>query len=104
MLNKLIVLTLLFALVGCSHAIHLVHMSDFATGEKITSGKMVEATGEQFVVLGFASETDYVNQAKAQLIAKCRKGDIQGIQTRYSTSHGFMSYTNKIYMQGLCLR
>ena len=98
-----VLLLLLFLSVGCSHSVHLVQTSDFRPYEKLTAGKMVTAEAEQFVVMNFTTQTDYVNEARKNLIAKCANGDIQGITTRYSTSHGFLSWTNKIVMTGLCL-
>lgn len=98
---KLLLLLALF--VGCSHSVHLVHVSDFDPYEKYTAGTIVKAETEQFVFMGFRTQTDYVDQAHAKLIAKCPNGDLQGITTRFSTSHGFFQWTNKILMQGLCL-
>ncbi|MEY4630572.1 MAG: hypothetical protein RIQ81_692 [Pseudomonadota bacterium] len=88
---------------GCTHSVHMVHVSDFAPHEPFEGGKVVKATGEQFAIMGFVSDTNYVNKAYASLQAKCPNEEIQGITTQYSTSHGFFSWTNKILMQGLCL-
>ena len=67
------------------------------------SGNVVKSSSEQFVVLGFAAQTDYVDAAYRDLQSKCPKGRIQGITTQYSTSLSFFSWTNKILMQGLCV-
>jgi hypothetical protein len=56
------------------------------------------------VVMGFVGQTDYVDQAKAQLMANCPGGAVTGITTQFSTSMGFLSWTNKILMQGLCVK
>ena len=98
-------LFLLGALVsaGCAHSIHEVHVSDFNPGKALTEGQRVNASSEQFVVLGFTGNTDYVDQAYKTLMNQCPAGQITGITTRYSTSLGFFSWTNKILMQGLCL-
>ena len=100
-MNK-IVLLLLLILGGCSHSVHLVNISDFDQKEKFTAGKWVQVETEQTVILGFKFDTNYVDLAHKKLIAKC-SGDIQGITTRYSTSHVFFHWKNKIHMQGLCL-
>ena len=103
MLSKLILILASFFTFACTHSVHLVHVGDFKPYQKITSGKRIEAQAEQFVVLGFTQETDYVNLARAELIKKCPGGAIQGPMNRISTSHGFFSWTNKAYMQALCV-
>ena len=100
---KLFALSLLVLLSGCAHSIHLVHTSDFVPGAPIESGEMVEARTEQFVILGFTGQTNYVDQAYEKLMAACPSGAITGITTQISTSLGFFSWTNKAVMQGLCL-
>jgi len=90
-------------LTGCMHSIHQVHVSDFEPFDKFESGNIVSAKAEQFVILGFVQQTDYVNNAYKMLQEKCPKGQLQGITTQYSTSLSFFSWTNKILMQGLCV-
>ncbi len=89
---------------GCTHSIHLVHVSDFDPGVAQGQGKVIKAQTEQFVVMAFAFETDYVDQAYHKLREECRGGKVQGITTQFSTSHGFFSWHNKILMQGLCVK
>lgn len=103
-MSKILLLITFLIFTSCSHSIHLVHVSDFEPYEKQTSGKKIESLTEQFVVLGFSTNTNYVDKARKSLIAKCTNGDIQGITTRYSTSHGFFSYRNKIFMQAICIK
>lgn len=97
-------LSLAAALSGCAHSIHQVHTSDFNPYSEIERGEMVKGYAEQFVVLGFVQETNYVNTAQQKLMAACPTGAITGITTQYSTSLGFFSWTNKIMMQGLCVK
>jgi hypothetical protein len=94
----------LVLLAGCAHAVHEVHTSDFTPGAQITSGRIVKAAKEQFVVMGIVGQTDYVNEAYEALMDQCKSGSITGITTQYSTSLGFFSWTHKILMQGLCLQ
>lgn len=101
---KVLGLLLFLSLASCAHSVHEVHTSDFLPGAPIESGEMVKAYSEQFVVLGFVGQTDYVDQAYTKLMSECSGGAISGITTQYSTSLGFFSWTNKILMQGLCLR
>ncbi len=95
---------LLITQFSCTHSIHQLHFGDvdIKHARKIKQGKKVAATSEQFVVMGFADNTKYVDNALNQLKAKCKNGSIQGITTEYSTSHGFFSWTNRIHLQGTC--
>jgi hypothetical protein len=101
-MNKILLL-LLFIFGGCSHSVHLVNISDFDQKEKFTAGKWIQVETEQTVILGLKFDTNYVDLAHRNLVAKCSSGDIQGITTRFSTSLGFFHWKNKINMQGLCL-
>lgn len=92
------------ATTGCSHALHLSHIDDIQPVIRSPDAVRVRAQSEQFTVLGFTQDTDYVNQAYAKLQDSCRDGVITGINTRYSTSHGFLSWTNKVRMSGWCVR
>lgn len=104
MFNKIILpLVLLSTLVSCTHSVHLVHVGDFKPYQKNTAGKKVAAKAEQEIFLGFTLETDYIEIARTNLISQCAKGAIQGPVTRISTSHGFFSWTNTVYIQGLCI-
>lgn len=101
---KLFLAITVLSLAACAHSIHQVHVSDFLPAAPLESGDVVKGYGEQFVVFGFVSQTDYVNQAYNQLQAACPQGVISGITTQHSTSLGFLSWTNKVLMQGLCLK
>lgn len=83
---------------SCAHSIHQVHTSDFV---KSSNGKVIQAKAEQFVILGFTKQTDYVDQAYASLLKQC-PGSISGITTQISTSLSFLSWTNKALIQGIC--
>ena len=93
---------ILLTLSACTYSIHQVHVSDFKPYAPFEDGKIIKANSEQFVVMGFVYDTNYVDRAYRELVAKCPKKPISGITTQYSTSHGFFSWTNKILMQGLC--
>jgi len=67
------------------------------------NGEMVTASSERFIVMGFASDTKYVDAAYQSLQEKCPNGRIQGITTQFTTGLGFFSWTNRIRMQGLCI-
>jgi hypothetical protein len=106
-MKKILLLSLLslslLILGGCTHSIHMVHTDGFS-GPMPAEKKAiyVEAKSEQHVILGFVYNTDYVNHAHAALLAQC-DGSIRAVSTQFSTSHGFLYWTNKILMNGVCL-
>ena len=102
-LKVLTVSVVLLATSACTHSIHKVHVSDFSPYAPVEQGKIVKASAEQFTVMGFVKETDYVDQAVEKLKSECPSGELTGITTQFSTSHGFFSWTNKVLLQGLCL-
>jgi len=90
-------------MMGCTHSIHMVHTDGFDGQMPAASkAKYIEARSEQNVVLWFADDTDYVEEAKDKLMKQC-DGDIRAVSTQYSTSHGFLHWTNKILMKGVCV-
>jgi len=91
------------ATMGCTHALHVNHTSDFVTSGPLSSHRQVAAKADQRVFLGFVGQTDYVDEAFGKLKAQCPAGTITGIQSRYSTSHNFLSWTNTVLMRGYCV-
>jgi hypothetical protein len=92
---------------GCTYSLHEYQASGYAPAV-VPPGPprqavRIHSNSEQFVVLGLAGDTDYVNEAYAKLLDQCA-GEIVGVNTRFSTQLGFLSYTNKIDMQAMCLR
>lgn len=67
-------------------------------------GKEVSVLSEQTVIFGFIFDTNYVELAHKGLMDKCPAGEVRNIMTRYSTSHGFFHWKNKIYMKGSCFQ
>jgi hypothetical protein len=93
---------------GCFSSVHEYQAAGYASPTRREPGPPIEANriqsdASQFVVLGVTGNTDYVDQAYASLTSQCA-GEIVGINTRYSTKLGFMSYTNEVHMQALCLK
>ena len=88
---KLILSVLSLVLLSCAHSVHEVHTSDFSPYARIEDGDMVKGSGEQFVILGFTDNTNYVDQAYQQLRKACPQGRITGITTQISTSLGILS-------------
>lgn len=90
---------------GCTHSLHVSHVSDFSpTYKAYSQGQLIKARAEQFTIMGFVTETTYIEQAYNNLQANCKDGQIQGITSQYSTSHGFFSWTNVLELQGLCIK
>src|SRR5688500_18172409 len=88
---------------SCTHSVHLVNFSEQRPNLKFSEGKAVTAHGSQFTILGFKTETHYVNDAYRSLLRQCPAGGvISGITTKYYTSHGFFSWTIHVQMEGTC--
>ena len=103
-MKRLLSLATALLLSACTHSTHLVHTSDFSpTYKSYTKGEVVKVRTEQDVILGIIGNTNFVDAAYNKLLASCT-GEIQGITTQFSTSHGFLSWTNAIEMKGLCIR
>ena len=93
---------LIFFCTACSHSIHLVDIHGFDLQPAEEKSHLIAAQAEQKVILGFVFDTQYVDEAHQKLLSQC-KGAIRAVSTQFSTSHGFMHWTNKIKMQGLCV-
>ncbi len=89
---------------GCAHSVHQVYVSDSRPYQKLEAGDVVKGRSEQFVILGMTGQTNFVEEARADLIRQCPNGDLSSITTQISTSLGFFSWTNKALMQGLCTK
>jgi len=88
--------------IGCTYAVHQNHTSDFVLAKPLTEHRKIEARDEQQVILGMTGQTDYVDNTYRRLMNQCEGGTVTGIQTRYSTSLSFMSWTNVVHMWGYC--
>jgi hypothetical protein len=87
---------------GCAHSVHQVHVSEINQVPTSGAGRIVRAEAEQFVVLGVARETQFVEQAYSRLLQQCSGQPINGVSTQFMTSLGFFSWTNKVLVQGYC--
>ena len=107
MIKKLIITLILLpgllVLNGCTSSIHMVNLAGFEqTIPTDTDYSYIETTAQQNVILGFAFDTDYVDDARNSLIAQC-DGELTAVSTQYSTDHGFLNWNNKILMKGICI-
>lgn len=100
--SKIIYVVFSFLLTGCAHSVHQVHAGDFYPYSQ--DQKRINAHAQQYVVMGFTDNTNYVNDALRELMAACKGGKILGTTTEFMTDLGFFSWTNHIYMQGSCVR
>jgi hypothetical protein len=64
-------------------------------------GEVIKVSSSQFVVIGFAQSTNYVNQAARAFEKTCPNGEIGSIISRYYTALGFFSWTNHVEFQGI---
>lgn len=90
----------LFALSACTHSVHQVTLSSFGD---LRGGMPVSAEAEQFVVLGFTGDTDFADVAYDRLLQQCPDGVLRNIEARHSTSHGFLSYKNRMKVRAWCV-
>jgi hypothetical protein len=91
---------------GCTYAMHEYQAAGYAASPTPGAPRQAEwitARAEQGVILGITDNTDYVNHAYLDLLDQCR-GEVVGLNTRFSTSLGFLSYKNVVEMRAMCLR
>lgn len=100
-MTRMLALTLsLFALSGCTHSVHQVALSGFGD---LRGGYPVSAEAEQFVVLSMTGNTDFADTAYDRLLQQCPDGVLRNIEARHSTSHGFLSYKNRLKVRAWCV-
>lgn len=90
----------LFALSACTHSVHQVALSGFGD---LRGGYPVSAEAEQFVVLSMTGNTDFADVAYDRLLEQCPDGVLRNIEARHSTSHGFLSYKNRLVVRAWCV-
>jgi hypothetical protein len=84
---------------GCAYSIHQYGATDF-TGMR--QGKRVTAEGSESYIL-FKTDNNFVEQAYAKLIGQCADGYITGITTQYRTDLSFLSFTERLIIEGTCV-
>lgn len=105
-MRKLLMLPVLVGaafLAGCTHSVHMVHAGDFSPYKGEKSGKQIEGKAQRRIILGFTGDTNYVERAFEELKSKCPRGRIVGVTSEFTTSHGFLSWDNKVIMKGECV-
>jgi hypothetical protein len=74
---------------------------DSISPEELSRGTIIEIERSQKNILGFVSNTDYVDQAYTALLSQCPNGTTM-INIEYLTNHGFLSWTDKIRIKAVC--
>ncbi len=93
---------LLIVVCGCAHSIHQVYVSS-QDATSAGQNQWVTADASAFVIFGFQTSTDYVEQAYRELESKC-SGRLAQVTTEHLTSFKLLSYEQKVVLKGLCLK
>jgi hypothetical protein len=91
---------------GCTYSMHEYQAAGYAAVPAAGGPRQAEwihARAEQRVILGVTDNTDYIDHAYADLLDQCT-GEVVGLNTRFSTSLGFLSYKNVVEMRAMCIR
>ena len=98
---RLIMLFTLVSTMGCSYSVHQQYISSMDPNASYGKGKWVEVTTSDFVILSFATQSNYVEDAYKRLESEC-KGRIAQVTTEHLTAYKFLSYDQKLILKGLC--
>lgn len=102
MTRLLAALALGTTLVGCMHSVHQVAVGEHENVPPAARLRPIEAETEQKVFLA-TGNTDFADEAMAELAQRCPGGRVVGVQARHSTSLGFLVHTNRMKVTGYCL-
>ncbi len=96
---------LLFAALtaSCSHSIHQVYLSSQDVLPERIKTEWITVEKSDLVILGFATQTDYVDNAYKDLESKC-SGRVSQVSTEHLTSYQFLSYKQRVILKGLCTK
>lgn len=95
-------LTFLLGLGGCAYSVHQYSAIDFS-GMNDKKATKISATGEKKYVL-IKTDNDFVDMAYSNLMEKCKNGAITGITTKYYTALSFLSFNEKLELEGYCIK
>jgi hypothetical protein len=95
------ILTLAAMLSTSCATVHRAFMTNVSASP--SQGKMIEASAEKFVFLGFNFNNDYAFEAQKKLVSSCPNGMVTGILTTFETQW-YVFFTNyEIKARGLCV-
>lgn len=101
-MSKIFLIFIFLIGLGCTHSVHFSHVSDVLPNKQ-KGARFINVEAQRKVFLSFVFNNDFVEDARQKLLAACPKNEITAINTKYITSHGFASYTDKIRIRALCL-
>jgi hypothetical protein len=104
-MKKLLLLLSIFMLGTLSACTSSIHMSqvdiDSISPDERSRGTVIEIEKSQKNILGFVYNTNYADQAYAELLHQCPNGTSM-VNVEYLTNHGFLSWTDKIRIKAVC--
>lgn len=87
---------------ACTSSIHMSQVDIGSNSQKdLDEGKVIAIEKSQKNILGFVYDSNYVDQAYADLLQRCPNGTTM-INVEYLTNHGFLSWTDKIRLKAIC--
>lgn len=95
-------LSLVGAVVSCSHSIHQMYVGSMDPGVTYGQGRWVTAEVKDEVVLSFEMDSRYIERGREALEEKC-KGRLAQVTVEHLTSFKFLSYDQRLILRGLCL-
>ena len=101
MIRAVIPLVLALA-TGCAYSVHEVALGSVEEVRKDEQPRFIEAEASQHAFIA-AGDTDFADEAMAELAGKCPRGRVVGIQARHSTSLGFLVHENHLRVTGYCI-
>ncbi|NBW80788.1 hypothetical protein EBR21_03450 [bacterium] len=84
---------------ACAYSVHQYGATDF-TG--IRPGKRIVAEGSRHYIFA-KTDNEFVDKAYASLVSQCKNGMITGITNQYRTELSFLSFTEKLIIEGICV-
>ncbi len=102
MLKLILKISVVALLTGCAFSVHQHYVSSMDQNARYGVGKWVKAEADQSVVLGFALDSNYVEEGMKRLEAQC-PGRLVQVTTEHLTAYKFLSYEQKVILQGLCV-
>ena len=102
-MKKLLSVAALTLATGCTASVHQVAMGGLDPIPEGAKVRHIQAQADQFVFMYITDNTDYADRAFASLLSQCPHGEVRGIETRYGTTHGFLSFKNHLRATALCV-
>jgi hypothetical protein len=98
---RALALTLITLVGGCTHSVHQYSVSA-TTPVQWDRVRPIVVQSEQQVILA-TSEYTMLDEAYRKLLASCPRGDVVNVRLKRWTDHGFLSWTQKLRLEGGCV-